>query len=120
MRPPITIQLDRDDARYVPGEPVTGRVSWRFDHSPERVVVRLRWHTSGKGSRDTGVAEALTWEPVSSRDERAFSFAGLDGPYSFSGRLISVNWLVEAVAEGVGGQAELGFTLSPTGEEVRP
>jgi len=120
MHPPITIQLDRADTSYVPGEPVTGRVSWRLGEAPKRVIVRLLWHTSGKGSRDTGVAEELTWEPVSPQEERAFSFAGLDGPYSFSGRLITVNWLVEVVAKGTREQAELGFTLSPTGEEVRP
>lgn len=113
----LTIQLDRADAGYVPGEPITGRVSWDLDQSPDKVTVRLLWHTEGKGTQDVGVAAEEVWEPVSMRDQRGFEFAGLEGPYSFSGRLITLGWMIEAEA---GRQhAEAALTLSPTGGEVR-
>lgn len=118
--PGLTLQLDRDDASYVPGEPITGSVAWDLDQAPEGITVRLLWHTSGKGSRDMGVVGEQTWELVSSGGQEPFSFPGIDGPYSFSGRLITVSWVVEAVTQGTDLHTEVPFSLSPSGEEVRP
>lgn len=115
----ITIQLDREDNAFVPGEPITGQVAWDLDQASERVVLRLYWQTSGKGTQDSGIVGEEVFEMVSARDERDFSFAGLEGPYSFSGKLITVSWLIEAYAEPGEGFAEQVITLSPTGQEVR-
>jgi len=114
----MTIQLDREDRAYVPGEPITGRVQWDLDQGSERVTVRLIWQTSGKGNRDTGVVNETQWDRVPLSGERAFDFPGVEGPYSFSGKLITVGWLIEAVAEPGEGYAEQSFSVSPTGSEV--
>ena len=115
----MTIQLDRPDKAYVPGEPITGRIAWDLDQGSERVVLRLLWQTSGKGTQDSGIVSEEVFEMVALRDERDFSFSGLEGPYSFSGRLITVSWLIEAYAEPGNAFADQGLTLSPTGQEVR-
>ena len=39
-------------------------------------------------------------------------------PYSFSGKLISLIWAVEVVAEGIKEASRLEFTLSPDGREI--
>lgn len=114
----MTIQLDRDDRAYVPGEPITGTVKWDLDPGSERIIVRLLWQTSGKGTQDTGLAHELQWDMVPLSGEREFEFPGVEGPYSFSGKLITVGWLVEAIAEPGDAFAEQSFSVSPTGAEV--
>ncbi|MGB0766673.1 MAG: hypothetical protein ACPGYV_03065 [Phycisphaeraceae bacterium] len=118
--PGLTLQLDRDDARYVPGEPIGGAVSWDLGEDPRRVTVRLVWETSGKGTADSGVVDEIAYDAAGLREAYDFVFDGVDGPYSFSGRLMTIAWRVEAVAERGDGYAERLLTLSPTGEEVRP
>lgn len=115
----MSIELDREDASYVPGEPITGRVAWDLDRGSERVVLRLLWQTSGKGTRDTGIVREKQFERVPLRGDESFALDGCDGPYSFSGKLITVQWLLEAYAEPGDAFAERTLTLSPTGEEVR-
>lgn len=117
---PITLTLDRPDAAYVPGEPITGTVAWEIPGELDRVVLRLFWHTEGKGTQDVGVAEEVVFDLVSPREQRDFAFAGLIEPYSFSGSLVSILWAVEAIAEPVGEVARVSLTFSPTGQEVRP
>lgn len=116
----LTLQLDRDDAAYIPGELITGHVAWDLTEGPERLTIRLIWQTSGKGTQDVGVVSEQPFELASLRGSRDFSFEGIDGPYSFSGKLITVAWVVEAVVEPGGHHAERSLTLSPTGFEVRP
>lgn len=116
----ITLQLDRDDAAYIPGEPITGQVSWDLDRAPDTITLRLFWQTSGKGTQDMGIAQEEVFELVSLRETRSFVFEGVEGPYSFSGKLITVAWIIEAVAKPGEGFGETTLTLSPTGLEVRP
>ena len=116
----LTIQPDRPDRAYVPGEPITGTISWDLAEQPEQIAVRLVWQTAGKGTKDFGVAAEEVFVLQSLRGEHAFSFAGVEGPYSFSGTLITIAWRVEAYTDPGDAHAELALTLSPTGEEVRP
>ena len=115
----ITITLGRPDAAYVPDEPITGEVTWDLVQVPERIAVQVLWETSGKGTRDYGVAHERVWEMPSTSGRESFDFPGLEGPYSFSGKLITVSWVVEVTAEPKAGSAKQAFTLSPTGQEVR-
>lgn len=115
----ISIQLGRGDRAYVPGEPITGEVAWDLAEAPKRVTVRLLWQTSGRGTRDTTVVAEQQWEMLSVREERPFEFAGQPGPYSYSGKLITLGWFVE-VTSSDGHHDEQTLMLSPTGEEVRP
>ncbi|MEM1356169.1 MAG: hypothetical protein AAGC44_14100 [Planctomycetota bacterium] len=117
---PITLTLDRDDAAYVPGEPITGTVAWDVPGDLDRVVLRLFWRTEGKGTQDVGVAEEVEFDLVSRRGSRGFSFSGLVEPYSFSGQLVSIVWAIEAIAKPSGDVVRRPLTFSPTGQEVRP
>lgn len=119
MQDTIQIHLDRSDASYLPGEPITGDVSWDLPSGVESLTVRLFWQTEGKGTQDFGVAHEITWEQVALRERRAFTFAGVDGPYSFSGNMISVCWLIEAYTSPEQAHAQSPVTLSPTGAEIR-
>jgi len=116
----MTIQLDREDGCYVPGEPITGWVAWDVAEDPERVTVRLYWQTAGKGDEDLGIIAEQVFQPAGLRAEHPFEFEGVDGPYSFSGSLITLAWKVEAVVERGDAHFDTPLTLSPTGKEVRP
>ena len=120
----LTIELDRTvaggEGGYVPGEALTGLVRWSLSREPVVVMVRLFWRTEGKGSGDSGLAGELKFEGLTGAGEQAFVFEGPDGPYSYSGKLVSVVWAVEAIASPGDEVARAELTLSPTGQEVRP
>jgi hypothetical protein len=103
---------------FRPGDEVEGTVRWRFDQPPRSLELRLFWYTQGKGDQDVGVVETLPYADPGSEGHRAFCFRLPAGPYSFSGKLISLLWAIEAVAEP-GAQAErCELVVSPTGREI--
>jgi hypothetical protein len=52
-------------------------------------------------------------------DARSFRFRLPESPYSFSGKLISLTWALELVAEPSKELARQEITLAPGGEAVR-
>ena len=115
-----TLEIETADGRseFAPGEELAGIVSWQFDKAPRAVELRLFWYTQGKGDDDAAVADTLRFEPPAAQDVQEFRFALPEGPYSFSGKLISLRWALELVAEPSNDTARLDFTLSPTGREI--
>jgi hypothetical protein len=103
---------------FLPGETVEGTVGWHFDVPAKSVELRLLWYTEGKGDQDVTVVESLPL-PNPERDEvRPFQIRLPAGPYSFSGRLISLVWALEAVAEPGSRAERLPVTVSPTRQEI--
>jgi hypothetical protein len=114
------IQIETRDGvnAFHPGDDVEGTVRWKLDEPPSSFELRLFWYTQGKGDQDVGVVETLPFEAPAAEDRRPFRFRLPAGPWSFSGKLISLLWALEAVAEP-GAQAErLELTVSPTGREI--
>jgi len=103
---------------FLPGETVEGTVGWHFDVPAKNVELRLLWYTEGKGDQDVGVVESVPL-PSPGRDEvRPFQIRLPAGPFSFSGRLISLVWALEAVAEPGSRAERLPITVSPTRQEI--
>jgi hypothetical protein len=106
---------------FQPGETLAGTADWKLDApaKPQAVVeLRLLWFTSGRGTPDAGLVETLRFEAPAEEDRRDFRFRLPEGPYSFVGQLITLEWALEAVIAGnVLGRLEI--TVSPTGEPVR-
>jgi hypothetical protein len=103
---------------FLPGETVAGTVGWHFDVPAKSVELRLLWYTEGKGDQDVTVVESLPL-PNPERDEvRPFQIRLPAGPFSFSGRLISLVWALEAVAEPGSRAERLPITVSPTRQEI--
>lgn len=103
---------------FLPGETVEGTVGWHFDVPAKSVELRLLWYTEGKGDQDVTVVESLPL-PNPGRDEvRPFQIRLPAGPFSFSGRLISLVWALEAVAEPGSRAERLPVTVSPTRQEI--
>jgi hypothetical protein len=124
----IRIETRDGVTAFRPGDEVAGTVRWQLDQPPRTLELRLFWYTQGKGDQDVGVVDSLPLaEPgLEGRSEgpsegsRSFRFRLPAGPFSFSGKLISLLWAIEAVSEtGAGAQAErCEIIVSPTGREI--
>lgn len=114
----VRIDLDGDTARE-PGDEVSGSVSWFLEVDPTAVHVRLFWYTEGKGDRDLSVIEEETAEAPAVTGRLPFRFKLPPGPYSFSGKLISLVWALEAVADPMGAASRVELVVGPGGREAR-
>lgn len=112
----LKVTLDRGELR--PKEKISGKVSWRVSTPVRYIELRLFWYTIGKGSEDVGVVDTLRIEDVAQAGTRGFSFILPASPYSFSGRLISLVWAVEALVEPGRECQRAEFTFAPSGKEV--
>ena len=115
----MSVEIDGGRTAFSPGERVEGLASWELAEQPEELEVRLFWSTSGRGDEDQDVVAV---EPVPAPAPSGwvrFSFALPPGPYSFSGRLVSLAWAVELVAQREGLAASAPIVVGPEGREVR-
>jgi hypothetical protein len=94
----LKIELDAAGDAFLPGETVSGRIEWAFSDAPDALDVRLLWYTEGRGDRDAGVARSLRVETPGAVGSQRFDLELPAGPYTFSGRLVSLIWALEAVA----------------------
>lgn len=115
------IQVETNDGTtsFRPGETVEGTVRWQFPEPPEAIELRLFWSTTGKGDQDLEVVQTVPFGNPGAQDRRTFRVRLPEGPYSFSGKLITLAWALEAVALPGEKAGSLAITVSPTGEEIR-
>lgn len=114
------IQVDTAEGRlsFVPGDTVEGVASWHLDSPPESVELRLVWYTEGKGDQDLQIVQTVSFAQPGADDRRAFRVTLPAGPYSFSGKLISLAWALEVVAEPGSRAGRAALVVSPTGREI--
>lgn len=115
----LEIAITGGRTAFAPRETVEGTVSWRFALAPAKVELRLLWYTEGKGERDVEVIETVPFVAAAAAERRAFSLRLPPGPYSFSGKLISLRWALEAVAEPGDRSTRTEIVVAPAGREVR-
>ena len=116
----LTLELEGGKLAYAPGEEVRGRASWALEGDPESVEVHLFWRTEGRGTTNTEIAESVRFEAPGRRDAREFRLKAPAGPYSFEGKLITILWSVEVVAEPGSEGGRQDIVVSPSGKPVRP
>jgi hypothetical protein len=114
----LRITLENRRVTFEPGQPIAGRVSWRLDDTPASVQLQLFWFTRGKGTQDVGVAATLPFDGAGAIDERPFRFDAPPEPYSFSGKLISIVWALELIAEPGEDVERVEIVIGPGGREV--
>lgn len=115
----IAVRLEAGRSAFAPGDPVRGTVEWALEAAPERVEVRLLWHTEGRGTRDVGVAERVDLPAHAAVGSGSFTFRAPRAPWSCSGRLVSIAWAVEVVADPAGEVAREPIVVAPGGREVQ-
>ncbi len=114
----LDISITNRQTSFQPGAIIEGKIVWQLDKSVDWLEVRLLWFTQGKGDTDVSIEDRLRIPAPSLNDSRPFRFQLPAAPYSFSGKLISLIWAIEVVAEGVKDAARFEFTLSPDGREI--
>lgn len=102
---------------FRPGEVMEVSVLWALASVPRSIEARLCWFTRGKGTVDAGVVSTQTVPAPPAAGEQTLRFTLPDGPYSFSGKLISLIWAVELVAEPGARSTRFEFVLAPEGKE---
>jgi hypothetical protein len=101
-----------------PGERMEISVLWALPATPARLEARLFWYTRGKGTEDVGLVASEQLQADGPAGERTVRFMLPAGPYSFSGKLISLIWAIELIAQPGNRVARCEFTLSPDGREI--
>ncbi|NMC62120.1 MAG: hypothetical protein GYA55_03030 [SAR324 cluster bacterium] len=113
----LNIVIDEAFSKIEPNGRIKVQVSW-VALKARSMEINLLWFTSGKGDEDVQIIETKTLEHIGSDGERSVEFELPDQPYSFSGKLISLHWAIEAVPETNEESKTIEFILSPTGKEV--
>lgn len=115
----IKIELLNEDASYLSGDEVRGTLQWDFRPETREILrLEMRWKTQGKGYEDAEIVKTETIYKPSPYGSHDFAFRLPEGPYSFSGELISVVWMIEAFTETAGDKDECEFIVSPTRKEI--
>jgi hypothetical protein len=112
----LNLQLPGDG--FVPGEILIGELTWDFDRDDAGIEIHLIWRTSGKGTTDTKKLTVHRIERAGCSGKQTFSFPLPLGPCSFSGRLITVSWTIEAQMTGADTKYTRDIVLSPTRQEL--
>ena len=115
----LTLELRDGRASLRPGDQIAGVARWDLPQAPASLEVRLFWYTQGKGTRDVGLAADMEVQNPGASGEEPFSFEAPQGPFSFSGRLVSLCWAIEFISEEPDETERLDIVISPAGEEVR-
>jgi hypothetical protein len=115
----LQIRTTGGQTSFLPGQEVSGTVSWSFATAPTFAQLQLYWTTRGKGTVDLEVIESISFESPSATAEHPFTLrVPAGGPYSFSGKLISLLWFLKLYVKPTKETVEMPITISPTGREI--
>ena len=114
------LQVDTvgDQTEFEPGAEIDVYLEWELDTSPDVIELRTVWNTSGKGDTDVGVVATQRFDLPSPQESRQTTITLPIGPYSFSGKLISLMWGLELVALPGCESTRREITIAPGGREV--
>ncbi len=121
----LEVTLPGGRTTFAPGEEIEAAAVWRLDEAPESLEIRLFWYTEGKGDRDTELVLSESIDPSvggtgGTSGHRTCRFRLPDlVPSSFSGKLVSLLWAIELVAEPGDRAGRVELVVSPTGKELR-
>lgn len=103
---------------FEPTEALDLTASWALTFRPAAVEVRLVWYTRGKGDTDVEVVDTRRFEQPPAVAQERLRFLLPEGPYSFSGKLISLIWAAELVIWPSQDSCRLDLIIAPNGREV--
>jgi hypothetical protein len=112
----LTIRVDAGRDAFSPGEAIRGTLEWAQDEAADAVELRLLWYTEGRGDQDVGMARSLRVASPGAVGSTVFDWEAPSGPWSCSGRLLSIRWALEASAGDETTRVDL--VLAPGGCEV--
>jgi len=114
----LRINLKDENSAFQPGRELTGTASWQLERGARELELRLFWFTRGRGTEDAGVVQTIRFEHPLNEETRPFHFVLPEGPYSFSGKLISLVWALELIVEPSKEVVRREIVVAPGGQEV--
>ena len=115
----LKISLPSGTAAFEPGAEIEVDVEWSCDRPLDAVQVRLVWSTAGKGDTDIKVAKTVQIRQPDQSGSQRLMIVLPWGPYSFSGKLISILWGLELIVFPSEASTRTEITIAPGGKEVR-
>jgi hypothetical protein len=112
----FSVQLSRE--QYQPGDNVEGNVQWKFSEPADTIVVRLLLEITANWNSEKFYAAGVQWKQLPSSGICNFSLRLPEGPYSFIGSKIRIDWSVEVECHEWGYTEEAEFSFSPTGDPL--
>ena len=116
------LKINLDKSSFKTGEKISGEIVWSDERSEtERIETRLIWYTQGKGDQDFEVIDSISFEmsgASSQNGQSRFDFVAPNRPLSFSGKLISLIWAVEAIVYPGKHGERTDIVISRTGSEI--
>ena len=117
-RPPdrsIALELALDDGStaFEPGGRISGVAGWTAAAPPHGIELRLRWTSQGAGGRDIKIAGVVALPRPGAAERRPFLLHLPVAPYSFRGKLISLDWALELVAQPGEETVAVPITIAP-------
>lgn len=110
----LELHLAGEKTSFLPGEELTGRVTYAGGETEPSVC--LLFYTQGRGTDYTEIVASQSWITRGGQSSHDFLFELPEAPYSFSGKLITLRYRIEAVAGNETAVTEI--TSSPTGSEI--
>ena len=114
----MKITIDKDSRWYRPGETIKGTISWFSEDAVEATELNLCWYTEGKGTEDAAIIGTFSVSNPERSDSRSFELTVPNGPYSFSGRLISLRWTLELIIHPSGESQRIDILVGPSAGEI--
>ena len=114
----INVTLDANVSAFEPGQTIAGEAIWNLDAPAKAIEISLIWYTLGKGDTDRGKPWTHRVEHPAPEGRERFSLTLPAGPYSFSGRLISLLWAIEATVLPGKTKFQRELVLAPGQREV--
>lgn len=114
----LEIVLKDNRKRFQPFEVIEGRIKYDLKKPSDEIAVDLVWTTMGKGTTDNYRADGVVISTNSIRGEGQFRLNVPAGPYSFSGKLISIIWMISCGTDNDKEIAEKEIVISPFGSEL--
>lgn len=114
----FSIQTSDNRTHFLPGQAVSGHATWHLERPDDTVEIRLIRFMTGKGNPDRVVVDQQRLSASSERGTFQFTLPQ-DGPYSFSGQIISLVWALElAIQPSTEAQQNRGRFQRKLGEKT--
>jgi hypothetical protein len=114
----LLIETAHERTAYSPCETLAGLAGWELDKPATALELRLFFHTEGKGTQDMCIVNRVRFEHPGPNERRPFQFRLPSGPYSFSGKLISLRWGLELIVEPGKQSHLLDLIIAPGAKEL--
>jgi len=112
----LNILVDKNN--YHPREQIQGSLRWQLTKQPNEICLQVGWKTEGRGSQDNRVEYEKKIISDSHSGTEKFYCKLPPSPYSFSGKLIELNWFIVAYTKKGNIQTSTKIIVAPDGVPV--